>query len=143
MSLAQSPKAPPGPLQASSPNYLPISAAPSATLRPPSRMYVLPTHPGRYCGICNTPKPPRCHHCSECARCILKMDHHCPWFNNCVGWGNYKFFWLSLTHGLILCIFIFTTLLQELIWELAHSEVCPGLPPTRRDCLCSLTDIGA
>lgn len=37
-------------------------------------------------------KPSRTHHCSECNRCIFKMDHHCPWINNCVGYKNYKSF---------------------------------------------------
>ena len=31
-------------------------------------------------------------HCSECGQCIFKMDHHCPWINNCVGGKNMKFF---------------------------------------------------
>lgn len=28
----------------------------------------------------------------SCCRCIRKMDHHCPWVNNCVGENNQKFF---------------------------------------------------
>jgi hypothetical protein len=46
----------------------------------------------RLCKKCHSSKPERCHHCSICNRCIMRMDHHCPWLNNCVGLNNYRFF---------------------------------------------------
>jgi len=27
-----------------------------------------------------------------CIRCVMKMDHHCPWINNCVGHFNHAYF---------------------------------------------------
>ena len=34
----------------------------------------------RYCSECSHVKPDRTHHCSVCGQCVLKMDHHCPWY---------------------------------------------------------------
>ncbi|KAK9880854.1 hypothetical protein WA026_013179 [Henosepilachna vigintioctopunctata] len=44
------------------------------------------------CPKCCSIKPDRAHHCSVCQRCVRKMDHHCPWVNNCVGENNQKYF---------------------------------------------------
>ncbi|CAF4880273.1 unnamed protein product [Pieris macdunnoughi] len=74
----------------------------------------------RYCNRCVLVKPDRAHHCSICARCVLKMDHHCPWVNNCVCFHNYKFFMLFLGYALLYCIFIMSTCLPYFIrfWKM-------------------------
>lgn len=58
--------------------------------------------PYRYCIKCKVWKPDRCHHCSTCNKCILRMDHHCPWFACCIGYYNQKFF---IQHLLYICGF--------------------------------------
>ncbi|TKS72653.1 Palmitoyltransferase ZDHHC2 [Collichthys lucidus] len=93
----------------------------------------------RFCDRCQLLKPDRCHHCSVCDKCILKMDHHCPWVNNCVGFSNYKFFMLFLAYSLLYCLFITATNLQYFIkfWTAggkAHfrlREYLNGLPDTQ------------
>ncbi|KAK8154668.1 DHHC palmitoyltransferase-domain-containing protein [Phyllosticta citrichinensis] len=57
----------------------------------------------RYCKKCQTKKPDRAHHCSTCGRCVLKMDHHCPWLATCVGLRNYKPFLLFLVYLSLFC----------------------------------------
>lgn len=61
------------------------------------------TGSSRYCKKCQCPKPDRAHHCSTCKRCVLKMDHHCPWLATCVGLYNYKAFLLFLIYTSLFC----------------------------------------
>ncbi|KAK5650884.1 hypothetical protein RI129_001913 [Pyrocoelia pectoralis] len=57
----------------------------------------------QWCGVCQGYKAPRSHHCRKCGRCVLKMDHHCPWINNCVGWGNHAHFTAFLFFAVVGC----------------------------------------
>lgn len=78
------------------------------------------------CTRCETYRPPRAHHCRICKRCIRlvlvfiylinffiktifffdrRMDHHCPWINNCVGERNQKYFLQFLVYVGILSLY--------------------------------------
>lgn len=81
----------------------------------------------RVCLKCDAYKPPRTHHCSICRRCVVKLDHHCPWINNCVALGNHKFFLLFL-------LYVFMASIYALTIIFAHFAHCSGksLSPRRQ-----------
>ncbi|EJW82699.1 DHHC zinc finger domain-containing protein [Wuchereria bancrofti] len=63
------------------------------------------------CTRCESYRPPRAHHCRICRRCIRKMDHHCPWVNNCIGEYNQKYFlqfllYVGLSSGYALSLIV-------------------------------------
>jgi hypothetical protein len=68
----------------------------------------------RVCQRCAGPKPPRCHHCSTCDRCVLKFDHHCKVLGVCIGLCNYKFYILTLLHGCIASVMMLLHLQRTL-----------------------------
>ncbi len=73
----------------------------------------------KMCRRCRTFKPQRAHHCSICQRCIIKMDHHCPWINNCVGIGNQKFF-----IQFVCCVFLLS--IFSLVLTVSRMIACMG-----------------
>lgn len=54
------------------------------------------------CRVCRIKRPKRAHHCRRCKQCVLRMDHHCPWINNCVGEENHWAFTLLLLYAFLL-----------------------------------------
>ncbi|EXJ91048.1 hypothetical protein A1O1_04155 [Capronia coronata CBS 617.96] len=45
-----------------------------------------------FCSTCYNYKPDRAHHCRELGRCVLKMDHFCPWVGGIVSETSFKYF---------------------------------------------------
>ncbi|KAK8070466.1 Palmitoyltransferase PFA5 [Apiospora hydei] len=60
----------------------------------------------KWCSECCNWKPDRAHHSSELNRCVLRMDHYCPWAGGMVG-ENYptafKFFVQFTTYTACYC----------------------------------------
>lgn len=76
----------------------------------------------RHCKWCGKFKPDRCHHCRVCRVCVLKMDHHCPWIYNCVGFGNHKYFFLLLFYSALCCHWIIWTMLESVKAAIHNDE---------------------
>ncbi|KAI5247134.1 zf-DHHC-domain-containing protein [Aureobasidium subglaciale] len=59
-----------------------------------------------WCGTCNNWKPDRSHHGSDVGRCVLKMDHFCPWVGGVVGERNFNFFIQFCSYAGIYALFV-------------------------------------
>lgn len=80
--------------------------------------------PHRQCKWCNAPKPTSAIHCGTCARCVVRMDHHCPWVNNCVAMFNQKYFLLFLVYTAFCCIYSGVLLVARFISCTGNIRMC-------------------
>jgi len=74
--------------------------------------------PGKatWCKKCSIPRPERAHHCHICGICVLRMDHHCPYIFNCVGFNNHKQFILLVCYSSLACVIALMTSAPELVY---------------------------
>ena len=104
-----------------------------------------PAPEASFCDKCQIRRPPRCHHCSVCDRCILQYDHHCIWVNNCIGFNNYRHFFLMLFflaiacwYGVAMLFFAFFDPLRQRLnkegwrWFYSNKTGLLNLPPPLR-----------
>lgn len=71
----------------------------------------------RVCKWCLKYKPDRCHHCRACNVCVLRMDHHCPWVFNCIGFRNHKYFFLLLVYSVADLLYIGICMFETVWWS--------------------------
>lgn len=97
----------------------------------PNELQALTSEDWTVCQRCDTYRPPRSHHCKICKRCIRKMDHHCPWVNNCIGEKNQKYFIQFLFYTGILCVYAMS--LDIVSWVFIFRASSPQLTSVREN----------
>jgi hypothetical protein len=89
----------------------PIEEGPTALTHPPVKI----------CTTCLTDKSLASIHCSQCDRCVINLDHHCPFVNNCIGVGNRRMF-LAFLLSAIFAIGEYIVVAYNLTGTVSYSE---------------------
>ncbi|XP_055996793.1 uncharacterized protein LOC125648346 isoform X2 [Ostrea edulis] len=83
------------------------------------------------CLSCQWWRPPRCHHCKLCGKCILKRDHHCFFARNCIGLKNLRYFIVFLFYACIVTVFTIyhgITYIATFYWsDMSYLDLVPLL----------------
>jgi len=103
------------------------------------------------CVVCRARRKMRSHHCKECGRCVDRLDHHCPWIDNCVGLGNQRAFYLFIIlllltiaafyYGVVLYMFdtVFPEIARGSFGALWHALTSGALGPEIQPIIVILT----
>jgi len=76
----------------------------------------------KFCSECANWKFDRTHHCSMNNRCILKMDHFCPWVGGPLGESNIKYFIQFNGYAALYCLQL--VVVMAIYLKKQRSEVC-------------------
>jgi hypothetical protein len=68
-------------------NSQPQNISEFAPLNPTSNLF--------FCSHCHLHVPLRSKHCRKCEKCVLRRDHHCPFFGVCIGMDNHLYFMIT------------------------------------------------
>merc|ERR1740121_2412690 len=71
------------------------------------------------CVVCRSRREMRSHHCKECGRCVQRLDHHCPWIDNCVGLGNQRSFYCFIVFLFMTIVYFYYVVMlyiAEIVW---------------------------
>ncbi|XP_014831109.1 PREDICTED: palmitoyltransferase ZDHHC23 [Poecilia mexicana] len=92
-----------------------------------------------WCSVCRVVQPPRAGHCRLCGVCVLRLDHHCVWINNCVGQANHVSFLLTLVFFLLTSLYGIGLVLRSVCPQqnvLTALLYCPGVYTQYSSALC-------
>ncbi|KAM4543477.1 palmitoyltransferase ZDHHC23-B [Fundulus diaphanus] len=92
-----------------------------------------------WCPACRVVRPPRAGHCRICGVCVLRLDHHCVWINNCVGQANHRSFLLTLVSFLLTSLCGIGLVLRSVCPQqsvLTALLYCPGVYDRYSSALC-------
>ncbi len=70
------------------------------------------------CHICLIDKPNESFHCHRCGTCVLEIDHHCDFVNNCIDQNNRRvfiFFTFFASLGCFICSIIAFSMQEQVI----------------------------
>lgn len=87
------------------------------------------------CLICDHMRPERTHHCKHCNVCVLRMDHHCPWVGNCIGFRNHKYFILTAWWNFLACCVLLLTMNKPNAFEATTIAISISIPHTSSSCV--------
>ena len=71
------------------------------------------------CPHCEIIMPRRTRHCSVCNKCVERFDHHCPWISNCVGKGNFAYFYF---HILFVFLYVIGSFAASILCKYMHQK---------------------
>uniref|UniRef100_A0A7S3GI84 Palmitoyltransferase n=1 Tax=Palpitomonas bilix TaxID=652834 RepID=A0A7S3GI84_9EUKA len=87
------------------------------------------------CETCGIIRPLRAKHCKDCDKCVDHFDHHCPFFNCCIGSDNRYVFLLFLWDFALCQLILFHNLWRTASMSITDEEWADSECPISMRCI--------